>query len=93
MEARWRGKTHRIELAERLEYRTPEFHASIDMAGFRLRNIEPAPGVTGSEQLTLKPCATMYVLLKGLAASLPYLPAAAGDGKGCIPAPAFEEQE
>ncbi|MEE4217785.1 MAG: FAD-dependent oxidoreductase [Xanthomonadales bacterium] len=93
MEARWRGKTHRIELAEKLEYRGPEFHASIDMAGFRLRNIEPAPGVTGSEQLTLQPCATMYVLLKGLAASLPYLPAAAGDGKGCIPAPAFEEQE
>ncbi len=93
MEARWQGKTHRIELAERLQYRAPDFYACIDPAGFEVTSIEPTPGMTGSGKLTLQPCATMYVLLKGLAGSLPYLPAAAGEGKGRIPAPAYEEQE
>jgi hypothetical protein len=93
LEARWAGDTHRIELGERLEYSGPRFCATIDPAGFKVEHIEPVMNAADGTTLSLVPCATMYTLLTGLAGSMPYLPAAPGSGEGCIPHPAYEEQE
>ncbi|MEE4292799.1 MAG: FAD-dependent oxidoreductase [Xanthomonadales bacterium] len=93
MEARWAGATHRLELGDRLEYEGPDFRASIDPDGFRVEHVEARSNAAGPTGRSLRPCATMYVLMKGLLGSVPHFPAAPGSAEGCIPQPHFEAQE
>jgi len=93
MEGRWAGATHRIELGERLQYDSPQFRASIDPSGFRVERIEAHRDAAGEGVLSLLPCATLFVLLNGLLASMPHFPAAPGSADGCIPQPGYGAQE
>ena len=91
MEARWSGHTHRIELDTQLSYTGPWFRARIDPETFAIRQIESTAKDNGA---SLQPCASMYVLLKGLKESLPHLPVATMAGfenNGRIQHPGYEE--
>jgi putative selenate reductase len=93
LDARWGGATHRIELNEVVEYRGPSFSARIDPDNFELLHIEARARANNGDLLSLEPCAAMYVLLKGLCRSLPYLPVVAPEGQavtGWIPEPEYE---
>jgi len=78
MDARWQGETHRIELNGKLDYHAPLFRARLDPETFELESIDAAAGVGADDELSLEPCATMYVLLNGIRQSLPQLPTALG---------------
>ena len=92
MEARYDGKTHRIELSGSLQYHGPSFTARIDPDDFSVEQIAPVNGAAQGDPLSLEPCATMYALMKGLGGSLPYLPVAPV-GNGCIPPPQYGHME
>ena len=89
MAARWQDATHRIELNETLDYYAPAFSARLDPQSFEV--IEATS--TGNEgSFSLQPCAEMYVLLKGIRQSIPYLPRADGNSlSGKIAHPGYEE--
>ena len=98
MESRWDGRTHRIELKNRqdgqLVYKAPWFSALIDPATFSIEQITTTHAPADIDKPSLQACATMYVLLRGLKKSLPYLPAAQPEGhelKGRIPHPVYKE--
>ena len=76
MDARWQGETHRIELNGKLDYQGPFFSARLDPDTFEPEQIDAAVGIQASDELSLEPCVTMYVLLNGLRQSLPYVPTA-----------------
>jgi putative selenate reductase len=76
MESRWAGVTHRIELNDMLEYSGPSFRARINPADFEVEQIEACGSADAGGELSLEPCATMFVLLQGLRKSLPHLPLA-----------------
>ncbi|NNJ78871.1 MAG: putative selenate reductase subunit YgfK [Xanthomonadales bacterium] len=91
MEARFEGRTHRIELTGSLDYTAPAFSAQIDPHGFCVEQVIPLNGSSHDDGLSLEPCATMYVLLKSLVNSMPHLPCAPG-GEDCIPAPRYGDR-
>ncbi|MBT8071034.1 MAG: hypothetical protein KJO80_11425, partial [Gammaproteobacteria bacterium] len=76
MAARWQGITHRIELNGRLDYRGPLFNARLDPDTFAIDLIEATGNARDGDELSLEPAAVMFVLLRGLMQSLPYLPVA-----------------
>jgi NADPH-dependent glutamate synthase beta subunit-like oxidoreductase len=77
MEARWGGETHRIELNGDLRYSSPALSARIDPTDFSLLEAKPGEGAGKGAKPSLEPCASMYVVLQGLAKSMPQLPWAA----------------
>jgi NADPH-dependent glutamate synthase beta subunit-like oxidoreductase len=80
IEARWGGETHRLSLNGRLEYQSPALEALMDPADFSLVEAKPGSAAVDGQSLSLEPCASMFVLLTGLAASMPHLPWAAAQG-------------
>jgi len=89
MEGRWQDETHRIELNGGLDYYAPAFKARLDPDSFDVRQLE-ATGQPGSS--SLEPCAEMYVLLRGLLQSMPYLPLTnSPQPGGRIAQPGYEE--
>ena len=76
MDARWQGETHRIELNGKLDYKGPFFSARLDRDTLEPEKIDATAGITAGDELSLEPCATMYVLLNGIRRSLPYVPTA-----------------
>ena len=74
METRWQGRTHRIELNEKLDYHGPLFSARLDPDTFELEQIDATETAHDSDKPSLEPVAAMHVLLKGFSQSLPYLP-------------------
>ena len=94
MDARWHGTTHRVELNGSLDYSCPSFTARVNPATFEVERIEPTGIANAADPLSLQPCAEMYVLLKGLQSSMPFLPTARpGDvaAAGKIAHPGYEE--
>ncbi len=98
MESRWDGHSHRIELENRpggqLDYNGPWFSALIDPATFTIQQINGTDLLSQTEELSLQACATMYVLLKGIMESMPYLPVSQPADHalaGRIPHPGYEE--
>ncbi len=94
MDARWQGATHRIELKGKLEYSGRSFRARVNPATFEVEQVELAGSDNAGEPLSLEPCAAMYVLLRGLRRSMPYLPTACPGGAaaaGKIAHPGYEE--
>ncbi len=91
LDARWHGAEHRIELNGRLDYTGPAFRARIDPLTFEVEHAE----VTGHDATySLEPCAAMFVLLKGIQRSLPFLPTALpvdSAAAGRIAHPGYEE--
>ncbi|MDH3490717.1 MAG: putative selenate reductase subunit YgfK [Gammaproteobacteria bacterium] len=91
LEARWQGANHRIELNGKLDYTGPSFCASIDPQTF---TIERAQMTGRDDTCSLEPCAAMFVLLKGLQQSVPFLPTALPPdvaASGRIAHPGYEE--
>jgi len=74
IEARWEGETHRLEVGSEIRYQSPSIDARVDPGNFSL--IEATPGETAIEGqvVTLEVCATMYVVLLGITASMPQIP-------------------
>jgi putative selenate reductase len=91
LEARWQGAVHRIELNGKLDYTGPSFRAIIDPLTF---TVESAQMTGRDETCSLEPCAAMFVLLKGIQRSLPFLPTALPldvAAAGRIAHPGYEE--
>jgi hypothetical protein len=85
IEARFAGNTHHL-LSDRgtLHYSGPLFRARIMEDGFVLEEAELTNGSHNGDHLSLRECAAMYVLLKGLNESMPYLPAALKNESGMV---------
>ncbi len=79
MEGRFDGRTHRIEVDDRIEYRGPAFRATLDPRTLELIEATPT-GADDGEELTLEPVAVMSTLLAGLRGSMPHIPVAAAGG-------------
>ncbi len=80
MDARWQGATHRIELGETLAYTSPHFRVRLDAETFEVERAEPTSEAREADTLSLETCARMYVLLRGLARSMPFLPCSSAGG-------------
>jgi putative selenate reductase len=76
LDARWQGATHRIELDGKLEYTGPSLRARLNPATFEVELAEPNGNSDVTDPLSLERCAAMYVLLRGLQQSMPFLPTA-----------------
>ncbi len=89
MEARVDGQTHRIEVNGHVRYTAPGFTA--ELAEGTLDLIEAtATSAEEGEALSLEPAAVMYTLLKGIASSMPHIPAMVSGGT-FIPHPGYPE--
>jgi putative selenate reductase len=94
MDARLQGATHRIELNGKLVYSGPSFRARVNPATFEVDQLDLVSSDNAGQALSLEPCAAMYVLLRGLRRSMPYLPTACPGGPaaaGKIAHPGYEE--
>ncbi len=95
MEGRWGGETHRIELNGDLRYTSNQVDARIDPSDFSLVEAAPGPSAAEGQSVSLEPAASMYVILTGLAGSMPHLPWAVPPGApapaGRIAHPGYEE--
>jgi putative selenate reductase len=76
MDARWHGRTHRIELNGKLDYAGPSFGARLSPDTFEIERAMLNDGANEGDSLSLEPCAAMFVLLVGLRQSMPHLPTA-----------------
>jgi putative selenate reductase len=74
VEGRWGGETHRLELNGELRYTSPALQAHLDPEDFSLIEVSRGEAANEDQDLTLEPCASMYVLLQGLSESMPHLP-------------------
>ena len=79
VQARYDGATHRLSLNGSVEYSGPAFSARLEAGSLAFIEGEVATGAAGSEALSLRPAADMYVLARGLHGSMGHLPAASGD--------------
>jgi putative selenate reductase len=95
MEGRWAGETHRIELNGDLSYTSPSMTARIDPSDFSVTEARPGPAAVDGDAPSLQPAASMYVLLRGVAGSMPQIPWATMPGApkpaGMIAHPGYEE--
>ncbi|MCP4201665.1 MAG: FAD-dependent oxidoreductase [bacterium] len=80
IEARWSGETHRLEVNGDLRYTSPALSARLTAPDLSLLEVEAGLGAGDDGELSLEPCATMYVVLQGLSQSMPHLPWAAPEG-------------
>ncbi len=92
IEARWSGETHRLELNGRLDYRSPALEATLDPTDFELLEAKPGKAAAEGQAVSLEPAASMYVVLTGLAGSMPHLPWSTPDEPGTkVEHPGYEE--
>jgi hypothetical protein len=71
MEGRFNGTTHRVDVGNRISYRSPTLTASLDPRTFDVLEATVEP--TGSSMASLEPAAVMATLLGGLSRSRPHL--------------------
>jgi putative selenate reductase len=76
---RFDGATHRLSVNGMVEYVAPEIVATFD-GSFDLLSVALADGAGGVGEISLEPAATMFVLWKGLDASMPEIPSAGQPG-------------
>ena len=90
LDARRHGEDHRIELNGSLDYTMPLCHVRLDPHSFAIQHVD---ALRDFPACSLEPCAEMFVLLKGLQQSLPFLPPALPDSAstGRIRHPGYEE--
>ncbi|MGI9248436.1 MAG: FAD-dependent oxidoreductase, partial [Woeseiaceae bacterium] len=91
LDARWQGVDHRIELNGKLDYTGPTLRARLNPLTFEIEHAE-AHGTDGA--YSLEPCVEMFVLLRGMQQSVPFLPVALpGDtaSAGRIAHPGYKE--
>ena len=94
MDARWHGRTHRIELNDKLDYHGPLFSTRLDPNTFEPEKVEITDAARHGDVLSLEVVAAMYVLLKGIRTSLPQFPTALPADlavKGKIPHPGYAD--
>ncbi len=74
IEGRWGSQTHRLRVADAVEYSAPGFSVRLDPE--TLGVLEASVGSTSldGDVLRLEPAAAMYVLLRGLRGSMAHLP-------------------
>ena len=71
---RFGGATHELVLEDELVYSTPHFHARLDRVTMEVRKVVPVGAGAEGEEFSLKPCAEMLVLARGVRSSLGHLP-------------------
>ncbi len=95
MEARWDGEIHRIDLDGHLTYTSPDATIRIDPDDFTVLDAAAHPDAPAGRVVTLDRAAEMFVLMRGLVASMPQLPSAATPGTAppatLISHPGYEE--
>ena len=89
LESRQEGETHRIELNGMLDYAGPGCSVRLDPETFAVEQSQPTQQ---HGDLSLRHCAEMYVLLRGLQSSPAFLRCSAGSpSNGRIAHPGYEE--
>ncbi len=89
LDSRHNGRTHRIELNGELDYYGPDCSLRLDPQTFTVRESQ---STKRQGELSLRHCAVMYVLLRGLRSAAGFLPIRAdlaSDGR--IPHPGYED--
>jgi putative selenate reductase len=76
IESRVAGETHRLILREAFEYVSPRFRATLDADSFELLDATATRAAEG-EEMSLRPAADMFILMRGVCGSMPYLPVVA----------------
>jgi len=74
IKAKFNDTLHELILSDVLLYSCPEFNIKLDKDDFKLINIEKKLNVSVSKAVSLKSCAIMYTLLKGITESMTELP-------------------
>ena len=74
IEGRWGGETHRLEVNGDLRYSSPALEARLSAADLSLLEARAGADAGDGQELSLAACASMYVVLRGLAESMPHLP-------------------
>ncbi|MDK1037705.1 MAG: putative selenate reductase subunit YgfK [Actinomycetota bacterium] len=85
--ARFNGETHQLSINGSVDYSSPDITASFDES-FVLLSSSVGDAASEGDEVSLDAAATMFVLWKGLDASMPELPLMS-DGGTRLPAPAF----
>jgi putative selenate reductase len=91
LDARLQGVNHHIELNGKLDYTGPGLRARLNPLTFE---VEHAEAIGNDGVFSLEHCAEMFVLLKGIQQSVPFLPTALTDElatAGRIAHPGYEE--
>jgi putative selenate reductase len=93
IEGRWNGETHRLSVNGAVEYTSPSLTARLDVETFALLEAKASDGTVDGQALSLDPAADLFVLLRGLGASMPHLPLVADEpGAGTrVPHPGYAE--
>jgi putative selenate reductase len=91
IEARWGGETHRLEVDGDLRYSSPGLSARLDPGDFSLLEASPGESAGEGDAPSLEPCAAMYVVLRGLAESMPHLPWSEPAAGTRVPPPGIQE--
>jgi putative selenate reductase len=76
------GNLHKLVLrADELDFTAPGIRVTLDRASFEIRDLELTGGLASGQNVSLKECATMYILLSGLRSSTPWLVQLAGKNR------------
>jgi putative selenate reductase len=68
------GMRHRLVAGDTLRYRSPTVEVVVDPATFDVIEAHPHDGSPPPDPVGLQRCATLYVLLRGIRDSVPWLP-------------------
>ena len=74
IQGRFGGTTHELVLGDELVYSAPSFHARLDPVTLEVRKLAAAGKGADGERSSLRPCAEMLVLVRGIRSSLAHLP-------------------
>ena len=74
IKAKFNDTLHELILSDVLLCSCPEFNIKLDKDNFKLINIEKKLNVSVSKAVSLKSCAIMYTLLKGITEYMTELP-------------------
>lgn len=71
---RFGGATHELVLDDELVYSAPQFHVRLDPVTLKVRKGVPVGAGADGKEFSLRPCAEMLVLARGIRSSLSHLP-------------------
>ena len=76
VEGRYGGETHRLSAEDTVEYASPRLRARLAAGSLALLEAVPVGSAADGQDVSLRPAADMYVLLRGAAGSMQPLPRA-----------------
>jgi putative selenate reductase len=94
VEGRFAGQTHRLSVDGTVEYEGPVLSAKLERSTLAVVEAERGPGAVDGSEVSLRPAADMYVLVRGISGSMPQLPRASevSSGGGRLSHPGYADR-